>query len=107
MVVDVAESHRTHRARYRCEPGQVLAVVPGVEVRFALRQDSAFNSNIKLRQGLSKYLYAGHGTETLGRHVFDRSAFHLGKPFRFVHPVPVIPRYLQVVGSVSHPGRKR
>src|SRR5437773_9080907 len=31
MTAGVAESHRTHRARYRCEPGQVLAVVPGVE----------------------------------------------------------------------------
>jgi hypothetical protein len=47
--------------------------------------------------------FGAHGVFTLNRKVFDRSRFHAGKAYRFVHPVPVIPPYLQVEGSVSKP----
>lgn len=81
-----------------------------IPVRVALQQflpSRAFFVRLspKLHAQNNRHLGSRHDdrggrTSTLGRHVFTRGVFHAGS-FRFVHPVPVVPTYLQVQGSVS------
>ena len=51
----------------------------------------ASDPNIQ-RHGQSRFNDQGSGVTTLGRHVFTRSVYHPGKPLKFTHKVPVIPR---------------